>query len=132
MSPTPDDLGLTPDQHRSLVALANDLAVRHPGPEGEDRRKEELYIAYRALRGDESVVDELAAEHDAAKLAVRKAVRRLRMAAPLMVEPSGPFTIVEYARRAGVTKGTVRRWVRRPARKTGTAGRNHLESDQEV
>jgi hypothetical protein len=107
----PDDHDLTDEQVEQLREVADRLGRRHPGDGNADERQIALTIAYRALRGDTAVIDELATDLADAQEAAWQATAGLRMAARFFVTPHGPLADGEYARRAGVNRATVRNWL---------------------
>jgi len=97
----------TDDQVERLQVIAR----RHAGELNRHDRDVALSIAYRALTGDQTVIDELATDLADAQEAAWRATSGLRLAALLMVTPEGPISDIAYARRAGVNQRTVRNWL---------------------
>jgi hypothetical protein len=105
-----DDHGLNDQQIDDLVRASDDIADRYPDPDDADKRASALTVAYRLMVGDQAVVDELAAALAAARLAEVAALAGLRQAA-LDLIPVGEATEFGFARRAGLDRMAVRRWL---------------------
>lgn len=105
-----DDHGLNGEQITDLVRTADDIATRYPDPDNRDEREAALTVAYRLMADDTAVLDELAAARSAAKMAEVLALAGLRQAAIDLI-PTGRETEAGFARRAGVDRMAVRRWI---------------------
>jgi DNA-binding ferritin-like protein len=105
-----DNHGLTEDQIADLTRAADEIAERYPDPDDADDREAALTVAYRLMSGDQAVVDELARELAAARLAQVRALAGLRQAATTLI-PDGDQTESGFARRAGIDRMAVRGWL---------------------
>lgn len=108
--------GLNADQVDQLRQISDEINERHPDPDDQAEREAALTVAYRLLRGEEGVVEELAATRTRAKIDAAAALAGLQQAALMTVEwnaspnrhnPNGESA---FARRAGVDRMLVRRW----------------------
>lgn len=105
-----DDHGLDEAGIVDMIGAADEIAARYPDDDERDEREAALTTAYRLMAGDEGVVDELAAELTAARIAQVKALAGLRQAA-LDLIPAARATESGFARRAGVDRMAVRNWL---------------------
>lgn len=101
-----DDHGLTEEQVDELLAAADDIAARYPDPDDQAERDAALTAAYRVLAEGDTIVDELARTVAAGKLATVG----LRQAALTLI-PAGLESEANFARRVGVDRMTVRKWL---------------------
>lgn len=93
--------------------LARDVADRYLGFDEVPARQAALDAGCRLLLGDEAVVAELAAELAKARAADLHARAGLQQAALMIVEPGtrGDRSEAAFARRAGVDRMTMRKWL---------------------
>lgn len=106
-----DDHGLTEDQIDDLLATADEVDERYPDPDDQDEREAALIAAYRLLtETPENLIDELAAARTAARTAEIKALAGLRQIAITRIN-NGDDTEAGYARRAGLDRMAVRKWL---------------------
>lgn len=106
-----DDHGLTDEQVDELTATAEDIADRYPDHDDQEERDAALTAAYRILAGDtDDLVDDLARDLSAARVAESKALAGLRQAAVMLVG-SKVESQAGFARRAGVDRMAVRDWL---------------------
>lgn len=96
-----------------LMAIAVDLANRHPDDADRPARDAALNTACRLLAGDTTVVDELAAELAAIRQQDAVVKAALAQAARMVVKPGtrGPDSEVAFGKRVGVNRLTVRSWL---------------------
>lgn len=110
-----NDHGLSPEQVDHLTQLSNDINQRYPEPNDHAVREAALATAYRLLRGETDVIEELAATRTAARTAEAAALAGLRQAALMTVDRDAPPNRhnpngeAAFAERAGVDRMTVRR-----------------------
>jgi hypothetical protein len=106
-----DNHGLTDDQIDELTRLAEELRERYPDPDDQEERDAALSAAHRIMVDmPDAVVEDLARELFAARMAEAKALAGLRQAAIMMVG-WGTETEAGFARRAGVDRMAVRGWL---------------------
>lgn|SRR5689334_20754447 len=105
-----DDHGLGEDQLAELLDTANEIEERYPDPDDQEERAAALTVAYRLMRGEDEVVDELAKERSEARAAESRALAGLRQAA-LMLIPAESRTEAGFAKQAGVDRMAVRSWL---------------------
>ncbi len=102
--------GLAPQQ---ADQLAHQVATRLPGDTDRTARQAALDAGRRLMLGDATVVAELANQLAAARAADLHARAVLQQAALMMVEPGtrGARSEAAFARRAGVDRMTMRKWL---------------------
>jgi len=105
-----DDHDLTEEQITALVRTADEIATRYPDPDDRDEREVALTVAYRLMTGDQTVVDEMAADLTRARQTQVRALAGLRHAAVTLV-PAGKQTEAGFARRAGLDRMAIRKWL---------------------
>lgn len=124
-----DDHGLTDDQVEQLRQISDDIYARYCTPAdgvddpemveadlaqaSEDEREAALQAAYRLLLGDEKVIADLARDRAIARKEEARASAGLRQAALMVIEPGtrGDRSEAAFARRAGVDRMTMRKWL---------------------
>lgn len=106
-----DDHGLTEDQIDDLLAAADEIEKRYPDRDDQDEREAALTAAYQLLtEAPEDLIAELAAARVAARTAEIKALAGLRQVALTRIS-NGDDTEAGFARRAGLDRMAVRKWL---------------------
>ncbi|MEU9615926.1 hypothetical protein AB0D56_30855 [Streptomyces sp. NPDC048209] len=103
-------LRLTADQLNELLRTADEISERYPDPDDQIERDAALSTAYQLMATDQDVVEGLARERDAAKNAELQALAGLRQAAVILI-PRGDATEYGFAKKTGIDRMTVRRWL---------------------
>jgi hypothetical protein len=103
-----DDHGLTNDQIKDLMRVADDIAERYPDPDDQEEHDAALSVAHQIMTGVD-VVEDLAADLLRARLAQSKALAGLRQAASMLIPDQE--TEAGFARRANVDRMAVRGWL---------------------
>lgn len=124
-----DDHGLDDDQVGELMRIADDLIDRFCSPDADcddpdaaradlieltaDERDAALVTAYRLMRGEENVVDDLRTELISVRRADARVKASLAQAARMVIQPGtrGTDSEAAFARRVGVNRLTVRDWL---------------------
>lgn len=124
-----EDHGLDDDQVTELARIADYLIDRYCTPDEEcedpeaaradlleltaDERDAALVTAYRLMRGEDSVVDELKVELQQVRRADARVKASLAQAARMVIQPGtrGADSEAAFARRVGVNRMTVRDWL---------------------
>ncbi|MFJ1782437.1 hypothetical protein ACIOKA_37660 [Streptomyces anulatus] len=104
------DHSLTSDQIAELLRTANEIGERYPDPDDQLERDAALSTAYQLMATDQDVVEGLAREREAAKNAELQALASLRQAALTLI-PRGDATESGFAKKSGVDRMNVRRWL---------------------
>ncbi|MFD4795965.1 hypothetical protein [Streptomyces anulatus] len=105
-----DDHSLTGDQVAELLHTAAEIGERYPDADDQLERDAALSTAYQLMATDRDVVEDLAREREAAKNAELQALAGLRQAALTLI-PRGDATEYGFAKKAGVDRMNVRRWL---------------------
>lgn len=111
-----DDHGLTAEQVDQLRQLSKEIDTRYPDADAAAEREAALTTAYRLLRGEGGIVEELAAARAAAKTAAAAALAGLQQAALMTIEWGAPPNRhnpngeAPFAQRAQVDRMLVRKW----------------------
>ncbi|MEU0659643.1 hypothetical protein [Streptomyces lavendulocolor] len=106
-----DDHGLTEEQIGELLSMAGEIDERYPDSDDQVERDAALAAAYRLMReAPEDLVEELARERADARVAERKALAGLRQIGITRIA-HGDDTEAGFARRAGLDRMAVRRWL---------------------
>ena len=107
-----DNHGLTPDQLDRLRQANSEIADRYPNDDKQAERAAALTVALRLIRGEEGVVEELAAIRTQAKLALAGLQQAAVMTVDWHAPPSrhNPNGEKAFAERAGVDRMLVRKW----------------------
>lgn len=107
-----DNHGLTEDQVEAFDLEAADIHTRYytGGHDADDDIQAALTVAHRVLVGDPGVLDDLAKDLLAARIAEARALAGIRQAAKMLI-PSGEETESGFARRLGVDRMAVRGWL---------------------
>ncbi|WP_331764490.1 hypothetical protein [Streptomyces anulatus] len=103
-------LRLTADQLNELLRTAKEIGERYPDPDDQLERDAALSTAYQLMVTDQDVVEGLAREREAAKNAELQALAGLRQAALTLI-PRGDATESGFAKKSGVDRMNVRRWL---------------------
>lgn len=101
-----DDHGLDENELAELLQQADEIEDRFPDPDDKAEKHVALVTAYKLIKGDESVIDELAKDRVHARAAESRALAGLQQAARM----AGAANESAFARRAGVDRMTVRKW----------------------
>lgn len=105
-----DNHSLTAGQLDELLRTASEIGERYPNPDDQLERDAALSTAYQLMATDQDVVEGLAREREAAKNAELQALAGLRQAALALI-PHGDATEAGFARKAGIDRMTIRRWL---------------------
>lgn len=105
-----DDHGLTESQTDELATIADEIAERYPDPDDQADRDAALIVAYRLMRGESDIVEELGAQLLKARLAESRALAGLRQAA-LSLLPDRTMSESAFARTANLDRMAVRSWL---------------------
>ncbi|MFI9801945.1 hypothetical protein [Streptomyces sp. NPDC052302] len=106
-----DDHGLDEGQIQELLQHAEEVEAQYPDADDREEAAAALTVAYRLIRGDEGVVEELAADLAAARAAEVRAMAALRQTAIMTIPTAGHGAETGFARTAGVDRMTVRKWL---------------------
>lgn len=112
-----DDHDLTDDQITDLAAQFAAIADRYPDPDDEQEREAARTVAHQLMTSSpEQVVAEWRAARERAQMAKLRAMAALQHAALTIVtsEHRGIYSEGGFAERAGVDRGTVRKWCGKP------------------
>lgn len=101
------------DDEERLRVIADALNARYPDEADREERDAAFTTARRLVAGDDSVVDELAAELAALRRAEARTKASLAQAARMVIQPGtrGPHSESAFARRVGVNRLTIRDWL---------------------
>lgn len=104
-----DDHTLTEDQFTDLLWQADEIEAHYPDPDDHDERAAALTVAYQLIAGSGDVVGDLAAALADARTRQLRALAGLERAAIITIPAAE--TESGFARRAGVDRMTVRKWL---------------------
>lgn len=105
-----DNHNLDAGQLAELLRTADEIGDRYPDPDDQLERDAALSTAYRLMGTDQDVVEGLAREREVAKDAELQALAGLRQAALILI-PRGDATEYGFAKKTGIDRMTVRRWL---------------------